>query len=893
MLRITIKDKKVIALIIILMVVEGVVLISIFSPTSEGNTGEPGVGDRTVPLIHILSPSTEEHSERNLTVEIDVDDESGVDMIWYNWEGANVTYTQPVEIEFAEGWNTLNVYANDTHGNLGLSMVTFIVVIDREAPEVNILSPKTGTNPETSQILEIEASDSSGIDMIWYNWEGVNVTYSQAVEIDFPDGLTSLDAYANDTCGNIGHSSLSFTIDSQVPEITIIRPTGGTYFDSIHTVEVEASDSSGIDMIWYNWEGVNVTYSHSVGVEFSSGKITLYVYANDTLGHLAWTSVSFFITPFEDPFISSWDTTCTSFGSSGSNQVSLPLVAGGDYHFMVDWGDGTNNTITTWNQKEITHTYVSSGVYTIQIDGVLVGWRFGNWGDRLKIQEISAWGPLRLGNDGQYFWGCENLNLTATDMLDLTGTTTLSYAFRDCYNLGTTGNIGNWDVSSVTDMKHMFYSDSSFNQSLGSWDVSCVTDMSSMFHSNTVFNQDIGGWNVSSVTDMNNMFYHASSFNRDIDSWDVSSVTDMSSMFYYASSFNQSLSSWDVSSVTDMSYMFYQLSSYNHNLGGWDVSSVTDMSHMFYNASTFNQDIGSWDVSGVTDISYMFSYALAFNQSIDSWDVSRVTSMSYMFCYAIEFNQSLNSWDVSSVTNMSYIFCNAITFNQDISSWNTSQVIDMSYMFAGATYFDQNIGNWDVSSVVDMSSMFSLTSAFNQDIGNWDVSSVTDMSNMFSSASAFNQDISSWNTSQVTNMWAMFNSASDFNQDIGSWNVSSVTNMRSMFNLAESFNQSLSNWDVSQVTTMNRMFRGVSSLNQDFSDWNVSSVTDMNLMFQGANLSTSNYDALLIAWATLDLQNAVSFSAGSATYSSGTAADAHQYIIDHFGWFISDGGIAT
>ena len=38
------------------------------------------------------------------------------------------------------------------------------------------------------------------------------------------------------------------------------------------------------------------------------------------------------------------------------------------------------------------------------ITGLVRGWRFANSGDRLKLTNISQWGPLQLGNDGGYFW---------------------------------------------------------------------------------------------------------------------------------------------------------------------------------------------------------------------------------------------------------------------------------------------------------------------------------------------------------------------------------------------------------------------------------------------------------------------------------------------------------
>ena len=73
-------------------------------------------------------------------------------------------------------------------------------------------------------------------------------------------------------------------------------------------------------------------------------------------------------------------------------------------------------------------------------------------------------------------------------------------AFRGTHTFD--GNISSWDVSSVTDMSHMFSGARSFNQPLSSWDVSSVTDMNGMFSGARSFNGDLSTWNVSSVTDM-------------------------------------------------------------------------------------------------------------------------------------------------------------------------------------------------------------------------------------------------------------------------------------------------------------------------------------------------------------------------------------------------------
>lgn len=267
--------------------------------------------------------------------------------------------------------------------------------------------------------------------------------------------------------------------------------------------------------------------------------------------------------PDKNSFISIWNTTLTSTGSSLSNQISLPLTTEGIYDFTVDWGDGTNEVIMKWNQTEITHSYTSEGIYTITISGLIIGWGFDNGGDKLKILEIKEWGSLQLGNEGRYFRGCSNLKITACDKLNLSSTTTMEYAFDECRSIEKIKGMNDWDTSSVTDMRYIFCGASSFNQ-------------------------DIGKWNTSSVTNMRGMFLFAPSFNQEISHWDVSNVIDMATMFYGASAFNGSISNWNTSSTTNIRGMFYAASVFNQDIGDWNTSSVTDMSDMFCQASAFN-----------------------------------------------------------------------------------------------------------------------------------------------------------------------------------------------------------------------------------------------------------------------------------------------------------------
>ena len=346
--------------------------------------------------------------------------------------------------------------------------------------------------------------------------------------------------------------------------------------------------------------------------------------------------------------------------------------------------------------------------------------------------------------------------------------------------------------------------------------------------------------------------------------WGKVGWTSMAQAFYGCA--NLTMTATDapyLSLVNDMSSMFRGASSFNGDLSSWDTSSVINMYALFNNASAFNQDIGNWETVSVTDMGSMFLSASAFNQDIAAWDTSGVTDMGGMFTGASSFNQDLGNWDTGSVTDMAGMFSAASAFNGDLSSWDTFNVADMGSMFYAASSFNRDISNWNTTNVNDMSNMFHAASAFNGDLSGWNTSSVTDMTGLFYNASAFNRDISNWDTSSATDMYAMFSGASLFNQDVGSWDTGSVTSMYGMFS-------------------------GASAFDQDLGGWDVGALLDATEMFKNASLSTSNYDALLIAWDAQALQWGVTFSAGSTTYCHAEAARANMISSDN--WTITDFG---
>ncbi|MCK5450105.1 DUF285 domain-containing protein [Candidatus Pacearchaeota archaeon] len=267
---------------------------------------------------------------------------------------------------------------------------------------------------------------------------------------------------------------------------------------------------------------------------------------------------------------------------------------------------------------------------------------------------------------------------------------------------------------------------------------------------------------------------------------------------------------------------------------------------------------------------------------------------SYEYASAGDYNISLTGY----VNRVSFYEGTEDLLNDILTPMSNSLTgINSSYqMFrdaSGITTFTAEDWFDDVSGeVTNMSWMFAYTNTFNQPLNNWNTSSVTDMSLMFAFTYAFNGNISNWNTSSVTNMYAVFYHAIAFNQPLNNWNTSSVTSMSYMFDWANAFNQPLNNWDTSKIPSMYAMFNNASVFDQDLGNWNVSAVTDMTYMFAEVNLSTPNYNSLLIGWAGLtpNLKNGVTFYGANLKYSSVATSARNDTLIGDHSWLIYDGG---
>jgi len=105
----------------------------------------------------------------------------------------------------------------------------------------------------------------------------------------------------------------------------------------------------------------------------------------------------------QDAFLTTWDTRIVSAGSTASNQVLFPVrsYTGVVYDCVIDWGDGTSNTMwQAFNEAQTLHTYAVEGIYQIKVTGIFPQLYTYNASDKLKLISIDNW-----GSDPTIEWG--------------------------------------------------------------------------------------------------------------------------------------------------------------------------------------------------------------------------------------------------------------------------------------------------------------------------------------------------------------------------------------------------------------------------------------------------------------------------------------------------------
>ena len=619
-----------------------------------------------------------------------------------------------------------------------------------------------------------------------------------------------------------------------------------------------------------------------------------------------------------------------------NSTIQLGII--GITNCVVDWGDGTTQTISS---QLPTRTY-GAGItdVTIKIIGSFTTYGPGqsvltNAG---KLSECVSFGSIPLTSiSGAFRYAT---NLTSVPATIPSTVTNLNFVFDGASNFNS--DISLWDTSNVTGMLATFYGASKFNSPINTngvcWNTSKVTTMSEMFYGCSLFNQDISLWDVSKVTTMAGMFNSATNFNKNISGWNTALVSTMLNMFSGCSVFNQNVSTWNVSSLTTSSFMFRQASQFNQPFVNGSILFQNS------NASTIsiiNNNDADFSLDGNFTIEW-WQYQTDFNASPRIFSIGTSSSAKIGFeiqgSGAYYTNLIINGTPYNFALSTSYAYKNqwihfAIVRNSGTiklfkngtqlgSNLSNSEIISTSAFplvignetisVSNNTQFGGNITNfrWVKGNAVYTSNFVPSTTAL------YNVAGTKLLFQTSSSLSVYNDSavsgktinnnntqwssltpLTTWSSTLLTNTSRMFEKASNFNQIIN-WNVPNVSNMSLMFSECFQFNQDLSYWNVSNVTNMNSMFIYATSFNQDISNWNISNVTNMSNMLIPSGMDIINYSKILIKWSFLSVKSGVTFAVGSdsglgSKYYSNVAAYKSILTSPPNNWNIIDDGIIT
>jgi hypothetical protein len=96
--------------------------------------------------------------------------------------------------------------------------------------------------------------------------------------------------------------------------------------------------------------------------------------------------------------------------------------------------------------------------------------------------------------------------------------------------------------------------------------------------------------------------------------------------------------------------------------------------------------------------------------------------------------------------------------------------------------------------------------------------------------------------------------------------------------------------DLSSVTNMFVMFLNASIANPNMRNWDISNIANMSRMLENSNLSVENLTAIYENWSQLNLQQNVSFSAGTIKYNA-SGQTGKNILLNTYNWDITDGGL--
>jgi len=166
---------------------------------------------------------------------------------------------------------------------------------DTTKPTVNISEPTDRKTYNSSNVPLNASADEEDVNWSYTLNDNETQTFSSNTTLTgLDDGDYEVTVYAEDDSGNVGESTVTFTVDTTAPTITFFDPANETTYDSSNVpLEVSADE----DVSGWNYSldnGTNQTFVSSTTLtNLSDGEHTVTVYAEDDGGNVGTETSTF------------------------------------------------------------------------------------------------------------------------------------------------------------------------------------------------------------------------------------------------------------------------------------------------------------------------------------------------------------------------------------------------------------------------------------------------------------------------------------------------------------------------------------------------------------------------------------------------------------------------
>lgn len=395
------------------------------------------------------------------------------------------------------------------------------------------------------------------------------------------------------------------------------------------------------------------------------------------------------------PFQMEWNV------KEGGSVIEFDLVA---KNVFIDFGDGGSNYWDDISREG--WLYGSPGNYMISISGGLESISLSpgtvNGNDFLRIAQ---WGDIQWKNVKDMFNGTQvQFNISQVDTPDLSQVTSMAGMFKDAQF---DHNLGNWDISTITDMTDIFngstLSPQNYDATLIGWAAQEVQRNVVVGATGLVYCEgkearqkliDEYGWTFIGDTE----------FCEHLTKRPFTYTADVGDDLYYHGEGNHSVEvgSENVLVKGNSVFKFFPFGGYGVFYASFPYPAI---SFSIWGAEKVRlgdaydiTSISQWGDSEWTVMEGMFanvqrSNGTAYRISAEDTPIlSQVTSLADMFRSSgvYFYNNKLRDWDVSHVQNLARMFKNYKFLDVDLGSWDIGNVTDMTEIFSGSSLSQEN-----------------------------------------------------------------------------------------------------------------------------------------------------------------------------------------------------------